>query len=186
MAPPASGHEHAARNDMPAFVSIIDYENDSLNLTQRGEFTNPQLENAEHGNQDASDNRYVYEHDDLLHIKFNYDSNFLVYALHHYPEICMKIRRVRIRSCYITWLGKMELFNGRLSMVGFFGKHFGALERVGVVSTGVGEDVDSAERWAGDEGWRDAEEDRDWALFVTLDRASEMGRLKYRSAGDWV
>ncbi|KAH6724221.1 hypothetical protein BKA61DRAFT_25790 [Leptodontidium sp. MPI-SDFR-AT-0119] len=116
--------EHAARPGIPAFISIIDFEKDSLNLTQRGEFENPQPENQKH-------NRYVYN-ESLNYIIINYDDNLLMYALHHYPELCKRIKRVAIRSCYISWLGKLEMYTDKLSIEGFFKKHFPTLERLGL------------------------------------------------------
>lgn len=75
------------------------------------------------------------------------------------------------------------MYTDKLSIEGFFKKRFPTLERVGVVATGVGEDVNSADRWAQDEAWRAVEKVRDKSLFSFLERASKQGRLKYHSAG---
>ncbi|KAH7342705.1 hypothetical protein BKA65DRAFT_478577 [Rhexocercosporidium sp. MPI-PUGE-AT-0058] len=171
--------EHAARADIPAFVSVIDFEKDCMDLTARGEFDNPQPEVAE-------SNHYMYTNDRTTYFQIYYDDNLLIYTIHHYPELCGRFKRVSIRSCYMAWLGKLAGRTEKLSIVTFFKKNFPALERVGVVSSGVGENPDWVDRWEEDEDWSAEEQWRDSVFYGCLERESSQGRLKYHSAGSWV
>ncbi|KAK0125452.1 hypothetical protein ONS95_000534 [Cadophora gregata] len=126
--------KHESINYMPSFVTIIDFEKDTIDLSARGKFINP--------NPSAScTDTYLYKARAATY-PLRWKNNLLMYTIYHYPELCKYVKRLTLRSCYLSWLsrfGLCNILNPELSVEEFFKTHFPALETVAMISSGVAE-----------------------------------------------
>ncbi|KAL2075567.1 hypothetical protein VTL71DRAFT_510 [Oculimacula yallundae] len=123
--------EHNATPSVPAFVSIIDFEKDIIDMTYRGVFENPQTE-------EGDESEFLYKPIGTTRIcELEFRNNLLLYVIYHYPQLCKQIKRLMLRSCYMS--GPSEETGDWFPVCEIFDEYFPVIENVGTVSSGYGE-----------------------------------------------
>ncbi|CZS95588.1 uncharacterized protein RAG0_05188 [Rhynchosporium agropyri] len=162
--------EHAATPSVPSFVSMIDFQKDTLQLTARGVYENPQRDSG-------CSHLYFYESNSSsppIQI-LDFLNNLLIYATHHYPDLCKHVQRMALRTCYLDIdLGIPSEWS---PIADFLKETFPILKSVGIISLGVGEVPGFDEDWS--QPRKQFEKYRESCVRESLVDLQRQGRLEY-------